>query len=109
MTSKAIALALILTAGCGNYSNEDLEFMNAVPAEGDLSADLPARSAALSPAGEAELSKATHDSIKTFNGTLDFLGAVEAIRAYQPTSRGPDSRTWGPIPDHDHPGWQWRF
>jgi hypothetical protein len=45
-----------------------------------------------------------------FNDILDtVLGAVAAIRAYEPTSRGPGSRTWGPIPDDKQPGWQWRF
>ena len=106
----SLAAALALGAGCGNYSNEDLEFMNAVPDRQDLSVDLPARSAALAPADEAELAKATHDTIKLFNGIMfEILGGVEAIRAYQPTSRTPDGRTWGPIPDENHPGWQWEF
>ena len=30
----ALALAAVLGAGCGNYSNEDLEFMNALPRSG---------------------------------------------------------------------------
>jgi len=69
MTSKSLLLAATLLAGaCGNYSNEDLEFMNAVPAREDLAANMP-RSMIL-PANEAELSRDTHDVIRTFNGAL---------------------------------------
>src|SRR5262245_3345139 len=81
--AAAIVLAITLFAGCGNYSNEDLEFMNAVPARQDLIAFIP-RSPIL-PANEAELAKDTHDVIATFNGALDFLVAADLIRTYQPT------------------------
>jgi hypothetical protein len=110
MTSErnGAAIAILLAfAACGNYSNEDLEFMNAVPAREDLTAFIP-RSMIL-PANEAELSKETHSVIATFNGALDFLNAADLIRTYQPTSRIPDGRVWGPAPMNDHPGWQWRF
>jgi hypothetical protein len=104
-----VVAALGLTAGCGNYSNEDLEFMNAVPDHSDLSADLPVRSPLLS-TNEAELAKSTHNVVKLFNGTLaSVLGLVEAIRSYEPTVRAPDSRIWGPVPADKQPGWQWRF
>jgi len=104
----ALVIAATLLAGaCGNYSNEDLEFMNAVPAREDLAANMP-RSMIL-PANEAELSRDTHDVIRTFNGALDFLNAADVIRTYQPTSRIPNGRIWGPFPMRDHDGWQWRF
>jgi len=78
MTSKSLLLAATLLAGaCGNYSNEDLEFMNAVPAEQDLSVNMP-RSNLL--VNEAELSTLTHDTVATFNGALDFLNAADVIR-----------------------------
>jgi hypothetical protein len=102
-------LATLALAGCGNYSNDDLEFMNAVPERSDLSADLPARSPLLS-TNEAELAKATHDVVKIFNGALvSVLGLVEAIRAYEPTTRTANGRIWGPVPADKQPGWQWRF
>jgi hypothetical protein len=47
--------------------------------------------------------------IRTFNGALDFLKVADLIRTYPPTSRIPDGRIWGPVPDDKHPGWQWRF
>jgi hypothetical protein len=103
--------AVAAGGGCGNYSNEDLEFMNAVPDQSDLSANLPARSA-LATGTEAELARDTHDTVKIFNGILDnVLGMVEAIRAYQPNGRGPNTRTWGPIPDTNpsQTGWEWQF
>jgi len=36
-------LLAALVAGCGNYSNEDLEFMNALPAGDDLQVKIPPR------------------------------------------------------------------
>ena len=97
----------LLTAACGNYSNEDLEFMNAVPAAEDISASIP-RSMIL-PANEAELSRLTHATITEFNGALRFLDAADFIRTFPPTSRIPNGRIWGPFPMDDQPGWQWHF
>ena len=85
MTSRRIFSTLLLSTlaaattvgGCGNYSNEDLEFMNAVPAAEDISAKIPR--AALT-VNEAELSRDTHAVIKAFNGALDFLDAADTIR-----------------------------
>ncbi len=105
MTCKRALFALLLAAmpvslACGNYSNEDLEFMNAVPARDELVANLPAKP--LSTTNEAELSADTHNAVKGFNGLLDnVLAYVETVRSYEPTSRGRDSqgrdtRTWGP-------------
>lgn len=107
MTSKALLAATLLLAACGNYSNEDLEYMNAIPARDDMTANLPPSN--ILPANEAELSRDTHAVVKAFNGALDFLNAADVIRTYQPTSRIPNGRIWGPVPTEDHPGWQWRF
>lgn len=107
---RAIAIAIAffaggLAGGCGNYSNEDLEYMNALPHRDDLSANLKSP---LVIENEAELSKFTHDTTRDFNGVLEFLDNVELIRSFPPTSRGPQSRTWGPVPAAQG-GWQWRF
>ena len=102
-----LGLAL-LTAACGNYSNEDLEYMNAVPARVDIAAAIPPSK--ILPANEAELSRLTHDVIAAFNGMLLFLEMADVIRSYQPTSRIPNGRVWGPAPmEGRHVGWQWRF
>jgi len=107
MTCKSVVVGLTLfAAACGNYSNEDLEYLNAVPAAQDISADIP-RAPLL--ANEAEMAKLTHDTISVFNGALKFLDAADVIRTYPATSRIPNGRIWGPVPMDDHPGWQWRF
>lgn len=109
MTSKARAILLgaCLAAGCGNYSNKDLEFMAAVPTATELAVELPA---AVSTVPEAELAKSTHSAIKNVNDTLtSVLGLVDGIRAFEPTSRTSDSRTWGPYRDDKHAGWSWRL
>jgi len=104
-----LGIALALAAGCGNYSNEDLEFMNAMPAREDLSAAMPLRSA-LTQGMEAELAKATHDVSKSFNAMLfQILGSVDLIRSFPPSERAPNSRIWGPFPQAKVPSWRWRF
>jgi hypothetical protein len=108
-----LSLALLALGACGNYSNEDLEFMNAVPAQDDLVANLPP--APLTTANEAELSAQTHKAVRDFNGLIDgVLAYVETVRSYEPTSRGHNSRTWGPAAATDEDtglpnGWRWRF
>jgi hypothetical protein len=101
MTSERKALLLVLPLAllaCGNYSNEDLEFMNALPTGDALRADIPAVSP-LAIAEEADLAKRTHETTRNFNGLLNGLvGIVDLVRSLPPTSRTPDSRTWGPFP-----------
>ncbi|HVT07925.1 MAG TPA: hypothetical protein VHO67_10725 [Polyangia bacterium] len=110
MTSRRLAFALTacaLGAGCGNYSNEDLEYMAAVPTTTELAVELPA---AVNTVVEAELAKKTHESIKTVNDSLvNVLALVDAVRGNSPTSRAADSRTWGPFDDDKHPGWRWEL
>lgn len=105
---RVAAVALIATAliGCGNYSNDELEFMNALPTREELSAQLVDSS---TPDDEAELAKQTHSATRTFNTLLkNVLGMVDLIRSFSPSSRTKNSRTWGPIPA-EQPGFQWRF
>jgi|GEM_PF-707723 hypothetical protein len=93
-----VAALVFLLGACGDYSNEDLEFMNAVPQSSDLHADIPAVTSAVELADEAELAKQTHTVTTTFNGMADTLVTlVDTVRSYPPTSRTPDSRTWGPF------------
>jgi hypothetical protein len=110
MTSKPLLLAAAAAsalAGCGNYSNEDLLYMSAVPTSTQLAVVLPAPTPTVT---EAELSQSTHGGIATVNKLLDgVLGIVDTIRSYEPTSRSPNQRVWGPAPDSDKPGWQWKF
>jgi hypothetical protein len=110
----AAAVAAAGASGCGNYSNEDLEFMNALPERDELQANIPDRSSSISPADEAELSRMTHDVTRNFNGLLALLvGMVDTVRSYPPTTRTPDSRIWGPFAtdrrDMKNLDWQWRM
>lgn len=102
-----LVVGMALLGGCGNYSNEDLEYMNALPEREDLAADLPqAQSAIL--AQTAELYRMTHDVTRVFNGVLDaFLRLIDGVRSYAPSSRAENSRTWGPYPPRngENPGW----
>jgi hypothetical protein len=94
----AVPLAA-LVVGCGNYSNEDLEYMNALPQSSELQANIPAVSGAVELANEAELARDTHNTTRGFNGLLAALvGIVDTVRSYPPTTRAPDSRIWGPFP-----------
>jgi hypothetical protein len=114
MTSKrpllllvAVAVAASALAACGNYSNEDLLFMSAVPTSTQLAVVLPAPMPTVT---EAELSKTTHGGVGTINMLLDgVLGIVDTVRSYEPTSRSANGRVWGPAPDSNKPGWQWKF
>jgi hypothetical protein len=95
----AFPLAALLAAGCGNYSNEDLEYMNALPESSDLRANIPPVSSAVQLADEAELARSTHDTTRGFNGMLALLvGIVDTVRSYPPTARTATSRIWGPFP-----------
>lgn len=103
-------MPFILAAACGNYSNDDLEYMNAVPAGSQLSATLPAYSSTLPASSEAELAQTTHSVTTQFNQMIaNALGGIDAIRSYAPTSRTPTSRIWGPFPANKQPGWDWRL
>jgi hypothetical protein len=94
-----------LGGGCGNYSNEDLEFMNALPEKEDLTANVPARSA-LVLGDAAELYRMTRNVAAVFNGIVDaFLTLIDTIRSYPPTTRHPNERIWGPGPAKMQPGW----
>ena len=110
MTSRTLAsvlLACVLGVGCGNYSNEDLEFMAALPTTTQLAVELPS---AVNTATEAELAGKTHDAIAMVNqAAKNVLGLIDTVRTYTPTSRTDDSRTWGPFPDQSNPGWDWEL
>ena len=96
-----------MMAACGDYSNEDLLYMSAVPSSSQLAVVLPA---AMVTVTQAELAQDTHNGISSVNTMLDeVLGLVDAIRSYEPTGRTSNSRTWGPFADSNNRGWQWRL
>ena len=110
MRSSALLLLLIIFCfACGNLSNEDVAFLEAIPQKEALQVQVP-KNAASQPAcslGDAtiyESAKSTGDSINA--GVSGLLSLVDAIRAMPPTTRDTDSRTWGPFPDGSHAGFE---
>ncbi len=114
MTSKwrkTVAFACALGAcGCGNYSNDDVDFelaQKAMPQQDDIAAKLQV---SVDRVDSAEYYKATRDVVLTFNTLIvDLTAIIEAVRAYPPTSRNGAQRTWGPFPDKGNPGWEIRI
>jgi hypothetical protein len=102
-----LAASASALAACGNYSNEDLLFMSAVPTSTQLAVVLPAAAPTVM---QAELAQDTHAGIADVNAGLDLmLGIVDLVRSYEPTTRETNERIWGPIADAKQPGWQWEL
>lgn len=101
-------LALVVV-GCGNYSNEDLDYLSALPQTDDLSVEAPKMSA-VRPAQEDDALQTTTDVTTKLNAMADnLLKLVDQIRSGYPTSRQGDERVWGPGPADNNPGWQIEF
>jgi len=104
----ALAGALALV-GCGNYSNEDLDYLSALPQTDDLSVVAP-RMSSVRPALEDDALQTTSEVTTKLNATADdLLKLVDQIRSGYPTSRQGDLRVWGPAPADNNPGWQIEF
>lgn len=107
-TTVAVALAVtaaLPSAGCGNYSNEDLEFMSVLPVREDVAVEVPRRGSLVvtGPEGWLTTLRVTHD----LNAAADaFLGLIDTVRGYYPTTRRTNERIWGPFPADQNPGWQ---
>jgi hypothetical protein len=94
-----VPLAAFLAGGCGNYSNEDLEYMNALPESSDVRVNIPSVTGAVELANEAELARATHNTTRGLNGLATALvDIVDYVRSFPPTARTASSRIWGPFP-----------
>ena len=110
----SVLLALALCA-CGNLSNEDIAFVEALPRTGDLHVQIPAQSPQTAQNALAAQSACTlgepaqwllgaRDTGDKLNSAVDaVLGVIDAIRHASPTSRKPDLRVWS-FPDSKHPG-----
>jgi hypothetical protein len=111
---KNTALALTLLAACGgNYSNEDVEFVGALPVRRELESKLPqqtvqsalqgTRQDAISVGQPSQAYLDTRGASDSFNaGLFSLLQLIEDIRQVPPTRREPDRRVWGPFPDKDN-------
>lgn len=105
-TSAALCAALAL-AGCGNYSNEDLVFLAALPDREALRVVVPrdASQALCGALGESEVWLGARQTGDSINGAVDgLLQLVDLVRSIPPGNRGTDLRTWGPWGDAKHPG-----
>lgn len=99
-------LAASLALGCGNYSNQDLDFQLALPEPSELEVQLPK---ALSVGNAAEYYNTTRNVVVTVNGLAAALvGVVDTVRGTAPTGRNGNTRIWGPFPDDKHPSWLMR-
>jgi hypothetical protein len=112
MISRRIgAIALVLIGaiglgGCGNYSNEDLDFQLALPNQSDITVKMQL---SVSRADSAEYYLATRNAITTFNTmVVDLVALIDQVRGNSPTSRQGDRRIWGPFPSDKYPTWEIR-
>jgi hypothetical protein len=105
---KLLALVLLAASCGGNYSNEDLDFQDALPERQDLAVKLPAQAIEL--ADTAEYYRTTRNVVTVMTGiSTAFLDLIDAVRAQVPSQREAGHRVWGPYPIGDHPGWQLRL
>ncbi|GHG82687.1 hypothetical protein [Comamonas sp. JC664] len=119
-----LCLCLALAACGGDFSNDDLEFLNALPRREDLAAKLPQKGQGRSGGGlttraaglvvrlgeTSELMGDTEETGRAFNAGVDaLLSLLEDIRSLPPTTREPDRREWGPYRAPNHPGFDVRF
>src|SRR5712691_9572152 len=114
-------LAAAGIGGCGNFSNDDLMFFEAVPTKEQLQVVLPqsAAQALCPPSPDATVwvgdptdpnNKGARGIRDDINGFVDGLVAlVDSVRKYPPTSRSENGRVWGPYDSPDHPGIQFRI
>jgi hypothetical protein len=110
MSSRWASLGTVLAGlwlcGCGNYSNDDLDFQLALPEPSDMEAKMQL---SVIRADSAEYYLITRNVITTFNGLVaELTGLVDLVRGNVPTSRNGDERIWGPWLAEQQPGWQIR-
>jgi hypothetical protein len=103
LSAAALAAAL---AACGNYSTEDIAFVEALPARASLRVKVPPAAQALCAApGEALVWAWARPTGSNINAGVDaILGLVDAVRSVPPSQRWRDGRSWGPFDDRQHPG-----
>ncbi len=107
MRSACSVAGVVLLCACGNLSNEDVAFMEAIPQRQQLHVAVPQGSAAqtLCTIGTADVYASAKTTGAQLNAGVDaILALVDSIRSVTPTTRDQDSRTWGPFPDQSHPG-----
>jgi hypothetical protein len=105
----AVAAALALSA-CGDWSNEDVRFLSALPTREDLHVAVPPPASAAGALqactdGPASLWLSAKPTSDGLNAAVDVVVTlVDAVRRQPPTARADDLRRWGPFDDQKHPG-----
>jgi hypothetical protein len=102
------SLLLALAPGCGDWSNEDLRFLAALPTRADLHVEVPAGpgpAAGACPDGESSVWLEGKPASDRLNAGVEWiLGLVDEVRRHDPTRRTEGRREWGPFDDGRHPG-----
>jgi hypothetical protein len=101
--------ALLALSACGNWSDEDLEYLYALPQKEELKSQLTSGgNSTQMPLLAGDPSKVFDDTKKQsedFNNFVDgVLGGLDGIRMIPPTRREENARFWGPYPDSKNPG-----
>ncbi|WNG26230.1 hypothetical protein F0U62_21025 [Cystobacter fuscus] len=122
MRTRLLLLGCLATACGGNISNDDLQFLNALPTREELSAKLPgaesfgSRGSSRQHLGSLALGELsqfyanTRRAADDFNRGLDgVFSYLEGVRKNPPTTRTPEFRIWGPMENPRHPGHEMRF
>lgn len=122
-TALALSVSTLLVGACGgNFSNEDLRFIAALPDPVELEARVPGLTArqgqglrtgtVTQGVGVGEPSAWYADTRRTgeaFNEAVHAsLRLLEHVRRIPPTTREPGKRTWGPFVPEGQPGFQAR-
>ncbi|HUK66767.1 MAG TPA: hypothetical protein VLV17_08050, partial [Anaeromyxobacteraceae bacterium] len=121
-SARALLGLALLAAGCGNWSNEDVAFVEALPTSQHLHVALPPSAAQAASSGTAPATALTvtcpapgasqvwgwaQPAGDALNALVEgMLVFVDYVRSITPTSRMPDERIWGPFSDQNHPGKQ---
>ncbi|WNG47398.1 hypothetical protein F0U60_27185 [Archangium minus] len=114
MRTRLLLLGCLATACGGNFSNGDLEFLNALPTQEDLAAKLPGSESfermGLDLGERSQLYVNTRQAADGFNRVpAEGLFLMEELRKDSPTTRAPNLRIWGPLENPRHPGLETRL
>ena len=114
---RASILFVLLSTGCGNWSDSDAQFLAAIPRKEDLTLSAPASSQSQSLTSELSQQKGALGAssvysdvvgqVKDINAFVSALaGGLDSVRTLPPSQRLADARVWGPFDDDKHPGLQ---
>jgi len=109
---RLVALAALGASACGDFSTDDIAFLEALPTRESMRVSLPgsAGAALCGGLGDAKSVFEARDGGAKMNAALEFvLTIVDVVRTLPPSKRRHDERIWGPFPDRNHPGVEIQF